>query len=266
MSQAQPQFDALVVGAGFAGMYMLHKLRELGFSVRVFEAGDDVGGTWYWNRYPGRRCDVESVEYCYEFSGELVQEWDWSERYASQPEILDYANHVADRFDLRRDIEFSCYVQSAHFDDSRSRWSLTTATGEQFEARFCIFATGCLSVPIKPHYPGLESFTGEVYYTGEWPHEPIDFSGMRVGVIGTGSSGIQSIPVIAAQAQELTVFQRSANYTVPAHNELLQPALRDAVKADYPAFRERSRARRTESEPPCRRFARGSPGRSGARE
>lgn len=222
-------------------MYMLHKLRQLGFSARVFEAGEDVGGTWYWNRYPGARCDVESVEYCYEFSQELVEQWDWSERYAPQAEILDYANHVADRFDLRRDIEFSRRIRSAHFDEHTSRWTLTTTSGDQYEAQYCIFATGCLSVPIKPDLAGLDDFTGDVYFTGEWPHDPVDFSGKRVGVIGTGSSGIQSIPVIAEQAQELVVFQRSANYTVPARNEPLQSAVLNAVRAEYPAFRQRSR-------------------------
>lgn len=241
MSRAIERFDVLVIGAGFAGMYMLHRLRLAGFSARVFEAGADVGGTWYWNRYPGARCDVESVEYAYEFSPELVQEWDWTERYAAQPEILDYANHVADRFDLRRDIEFECRIESAHYDAEGPHWILTDSTGAQYQGQFCVFATGCLSVPIKPELPGLESFAGEIFYTGEWPHEPVDFSGQRVGVIGTGSSGIQSIPVIAEQAQQLTVFQRSASYTVPARNEPLDPQLRDAVKADYPAFRRRSR-------------------------
>ena len=241
MQKSNPQFDALVVGAGFAGMYMLHKLREIGLSARVLEAGSGVGGTWYWNRYPGARCDVESVEYCYEFSDELVQQWDWSERYASQPEILSYANHVADRFDLRGDIEFDCRIASAHFDEELCRWTLTTTDGRQYQAQYCIFATGCLSAPIKPDIKGLNSFAGAVHHTGEWPHEKIGFSGRHVGVIGTGSSGIQSIPLIAQSAQRLTVFQRSATYTVPAKNEPLEPTMREAVKADYPAFRERSR-------------------------
>lgn len=241
MSALHRQYDVLIVGAGFAGMYMLHRMREAGFRAHALEAGNDVGGTWYWNRYPGARCDVESVEYSYEFSDELVQEWNWTERYAGQPEILAYANHVADRFDLRRDIEFECWVEGAHFDERNGQWTLLTASGERYKTQYCIFATGCLSVPIKPSIPGLDRFTGDILYTGEWPHEPIDFSGRRVGVIGTGSSGIQSIPVIAQQARQLTVFQRSPTYTVPAHNGPLDPVMRDAIKADYKGFRDRSR-------------------------
>lgn len=241
MAKSTQRVDAVIIGAGFAGMYMLYRLRQLGLSVRVFEAGGDVGGTWYWNRYPGARCDIESMEYSYQFSDELQQEWDWTERYATQPEILAYANHVADRYQLRPDIEFNCRVASAVFDEASERWDLTTEHGDELNAQFCIFATGCLSVPLKPHFEGLESFSGDVYYTGRWPHEPIDFSGKRVAVVGTGSSGIQSIPVIAEQAQQLTVFQRSPTYTVPAHNTPLEPAARDRIKANYEDFRTRNK-------------------------
>ncbi|MCC7275637.1 MAG: NAD(P)/FAD-dependent oxidoreductase [Alphaproteobacteria bacterium] len=235
------EFDVVVVGAGFAGLYMLHRVRALGLSVRVLEAGDGVGGTWYWNRYPGARCDVESMQYSYQFSPELQQEWDWTERYAAQPEILRYAEHVADRFDLRRDIDFGTRVTAAVFDDGAGRWMLETDRGERIAATWCVMATGCLSAPNDPPIPGLESFAGPRYHTGRWPHEPVDFTGLRVAVIGTGSSAIQSIPVIARQAAHLYVFQRTANYTVPAHNRPLDPAYRDAVKADYPAMRARAR-------------------------
>jgi cyclohexanone monooxygenase len=219
---AEP-FDAIVVGAGFAGMYMLHRLRGLGLSVRVFEAGGDVGGTWYWNRYPGARCDVESMEYSYQFSDDLQQEWEWSERYAPQPEILRYANHVADRFDLRRDIRFDTRVASAIFDEDADRWAVTTEDGVEASSQFLIMATGCLSSTNIPEFPGIDSFEGRSFHTGRWPHDPVDFTGQRVAVIGTGSSAIQAIPLIAQQADDLTVFQRTANYAVPAHNGPLEP-------------------------------------------
>src|SRR5215469_10193866 len=209
-------FDAVVVGAGFAGMYMLHRLRGMGFSVRVFEAGSGVGGTWYWNRYPGARCDVESMQYSYQFSEELQQEWVWSERYAPQPEILRYANHVADRFDLRRDIQFNTRVHSATFDQVEDRWVLEVGDGERVTGTHCIMATGCLSSANMPEFAGIDTFQGETYHTGHWPHEAVDFSGKRVGVIGTGSSAIQSIPIIAQQAAHLYVFQRTPNHTIPA--------------------------------------------------
>jgi cyclohexanone monooxygenase len=234
------ELDAVVVGAGFAGLYMLHRLRGLGLSVRVFEAGGGVGGTWYWNRYPGARCDIESMEYSYQFSEELQQEWEWKERYAPQAEILEYANHVADRFDLRRDIQFDTRVESAHFDEAASRWSVKTSQGQHVSSQFCIMATGCLSSANMPDFPGLESFRGATYHTGRWPHEGVDFTGKRVGVIGTGSSAIQSIPEIAKQATHLTVFQRTPSYSVPAHNAALSPEEEARVKADYPAFRERN--------------------------
>ena len=210
--------DAVVVGAGFAGLYALHKLRSQGLSVRVFEAAPDVGGTWYFNRYPGARCDVESVDYCYSFSDELQQEWNWSEKYATQSEILDYMNWVADKLDLRRDITFDTRVLSAILDEQALRWTVTTDGGEVVSARFCIMATGALSAAMTPDIPGLDSFAGDIHHTAHWPHEGVDFTGKRVAVIGTGSSGIQSIPIIAEQAQQLYVFQRTPNYSVPAGN------------------------------------------------
>lgn len=235
------QFDAVVVGAGFAGLYALHRLRGLGMKVRVLEAGDGVGGTWFWNRYPGARCDVESLEYSYSFDEALQQEWQWPERFAGQADILRYANHVADRLDLRRDIELNARVSSAVFDDATSTWTVTTACGRQARARFCVMASGNLSLPRVPRFKGLENFKGEWYHTGLWPHEGVDFSGKRVGVIGTGSSGIQAIPVIAAQARHLHVFQRTANYSVPAVNRPLTPEVDQAHKARYPQWREESR-------------------------
>lgn len=233
--------DAVIVGAGFAGMYMLHKLRERGFAARAFERGDGVGGTWYWNRYPGARCDVESMEYSYSFSDELQQEWAWSERYAGQPEILRYANHVADRFGLREHITFETSVVSAHFDEASGLWQVATDGGETLMARFCIMATGCLSTANMPHFDGLDAFAGRTFHTGNWPHEPVDFSGRRVAVIGTGSSAIQSIPVIAEQAAHLTVFQRTPNYSIPAHNRSLTSEEMDRIKAEYASFRAANR-------------------------
>src|ERR1700716_1982692 len=238
-------FDAVVVGAGFAGMYMLHRLRGLGFSARVFEAGSGVGGTWYWNRYPGARCDVESMQYSFSFSEELDQDWSWSEKYAPQPEILSYANHVADRFDLRRHIVFDTRVTAATFDESAKCWLIETDRGDRVTARFCIMAVGCLSAPNRPRFRGIEGFLGAVYHTGERAPQSVDFTGLRVGVIGTGSSAIQSIPIIAQQAAALTVFQRTATWSVPAWNEKLTPEYLQAVKADYPALRAKARARPT---------------------
>jgi cation diffusion facilitator CzcD-associated flavoprotein CzcO len=235
-------FDA-VVGAGFAGMYMLHRLRQKGFSARVLEAGKGVGGTWYWNRYPGARCDVESVQYSYQFSPELEQDWQWSERYATQPEILRYANHVADRFDLRRDIRFETRVIKATFDKASNTWTVETDKGYRIVARFVITAMGCLSSPNTPKIPGLADFKGPTYHTGNWPHEGVDFTGKTVGVIGTGSSAIQSIPIMARQAAHLTVFQRTANYTVPAHNAPLDPAYVARIKATYPEMRRRAKTK-----------------------
>jgi cation diffusion facilitator CzcD-associated flavoprotein CzcO len=234
------EFDVVVVGAGFAGLYMLHRARGIGLRTRVIEAGGDVGGTWYWNRYPGARCDVESLEYSYQFSDELQQEWQWSERYASQPEILAYLDHVAERFDLRRDIQFGTRVEGAAFDEATDRWEISTDNGARISARFLVMATGCLSSANIPAFPGLDTFEGPTYHTGRWPHEAVDFTGQRVGVIGTGSSGIQSIPVIARQARELVVFQRTATYSVPAHNHPLDDEEQRAIKADYAGFRDRN--------------------------
>ncbi len=231
-------YDAVIVGAGFAGLYMLHRLRELGFTARVLERGSGVGGTWFWNRYPGARCDIESMEYSYQFSEDLQQEWEWTERYASQPEILRYINHVADRFDLWDDIQLNTRVRRACYDENQARWQVETDVGESFDSRFCIMATGCLSSANRPDFPGLDSFRGDWHHTGQWPHEGVDFSAKRVAVIGTGSSGIQSIPLIAEQAADLTVFQRTANYSVPAQNKSLHPDFVRSVKSDYRGFRK----------------------------
>ncbi|HMO95218.1 MAG TPA: NAD(P)/FAD-dependent oxidoreductase [Tepidiformaceae bacterium] len=234
MSNQPPrELDALIVGAGFAGLYQLLKLRQAGFTAHVVEAGDGVGGTWYWNRYPGARCDIESLQYQYGFDESLAKEWRWSEKYATQPEILEYINWVADRFDLRRDIQLETRVTAAHFNESTNRWDITTDKGDHFAARFCIMATGCLSAAKVPDIKGLDTFEGEWYHTGAWPHEGVDFTGKTVGVIGTGSSGIQSIPLIAQQAKHLTVFQRTANFSVPAHNGPLDEDYRAQMTANF---------------------------------
>ena len=241
-------FDAAIVGAGFAGLYMLHRLRGIGFSAVVLEQADGVGGTWYWNRYPGARCDIESMQYSFQFDPALEQEWEWTERYAAQPEILRYAEHVADRYDLRRDIRFGARVSAAAFDETTGCWQLRTGTGADdrvcVRARYCIMATGCLSAPNTPRIEGLESFAGPRYHTGAWPHEPVDFRGRRVGVVGTGSSAIQAIPVIAGQAQHLHVFQRTPNYAVPAHNRPLDPDEQAEIKKRYPEIRARAKTTR----------------------
>jgi cation diffusion facilitator CzcD-associated flavoprotein CzcO len=240
-TNSQATHEVIIVGAGFAGMYLLHRLRGLGFSATVLEAGSGVGGTWYWNRYPGARCDVESMQYSYQFSDALQQDWEWSERYAAQPEILRYADHVADRFDLRRDIRFNTRVTSARFDEAQSLWQVATGSGERTSARFCVMATGCLSSPNRPNFEGADTFEGETYHTGLWPHEEVDFTGKRVAVIGTGSSAVQSIPIIARQAEQLSVFQRTPNFAVPAHNHGLDPAYQLTVKKDYATLRARAR-------------------------
>ena len=234
--------DVVIVGAGFAGLYALHRMRGAGFSARVFEAGDGVGGVWFWNRYPGARCDVESMQYSYSFSPELDQEWEWSERFAPQGEILDYANHVADRFDLRRDISFNTRVLRATFDEDAGVWDVETdggkaGTGKRVRARFCIMATGCLSATRVPDLPGLADFAGDCFHTGAWPQTPVDFAGRRVALIGTGSSGIQATPVIAESAAHLTVFQRTPNFIIPARNGRLHPDTVRTWKDDYPARR-----------------------------
>jgi cyclohexanone monooxygenase len=236
--------DVIIIGAGFAGLYMLHRLRGIGMSAVVLERGLGVGGTWYWNRYPGARCDVESLQYSYQFSAELQQDWIWTERYAAQPELLRYANHVAERFDLFRDIRFGLTVTSATFDETTSSWLIATEGGDHLRARYCIMATGCLSVVNRPDIKGAEQFRGELLHTGIWPHHEVEFEGKRVGVIGTGSSAIQSIPIIAQTAAHLTVFQRTPNYVVPAHNAPLDPDTQAAVKADYPALRARAKTTR----------------------
>jgi cyclohexanone monooxygenase len=234
-------FDVVVVGAGFAGMYMLYRLRRLGFSVKVFEQGGDVGGTWYWNRYPGARCDVESMQYSYSFSEELQQQWNWSERYAPQPEILAYARHVADRFDLRPDIAFNTRVDRAVFDENRRDWEVTTSDGRTVRASFVVLATGCLSNARMPEIKGLSDFKGKIYHTGHWPHEGVDFDRQRVGIIGTGSSAIQSVPVIAGQASQLFVFQRTPNFSIPARNAALTDKEREGFRQNYPEIRRFAR-------------------------
>jgi len=234
-------YDVVVVGAGFAGMYMLHRLRGQGLKARVYEQGGDVGGTWYWNRYPGARCDVESMQYSYSFSDELQQEWNWSERYAPQPEILKYANHVADRFNLRGDIQLNTRVDRAVFDEDTNTWAVATSDGKTVTAKFVVLATGCLSNARVPDIRGLKDFRGEVYHTGHWPHESVDFTGLRVGVIGTGSSAIQSVPVIAQQARHLTVFQRTPNFSIPAWNAELTAEEREAFRKNYPEIRRFAR-------------------------
>ena len=238
-SDAQTEFDAIVIGAGFGGMYMLHRLLQQGLSVRLLEQGSDLGGTWFWNRYPGARCDIQSVEYSYQFSEELQQEWVWSEKYATQPEILRYANHVAERFNLRPHMRFNARVEGARYDEQTGRWRVPVvgASAEELTARYVVSATGCLSSANTPDIPGVNDFSGAIYHTGQWPHEGVDFTGKRVAVIGTGSSAIQSIPHIAEQASHLTVFQRTANYSVPAHNRPLTEDEVAEVKGRYGEFR-----------------------------
>ncbi|MBY0511273.1 MAG: NAD(P)/FAD-dependent oxidoreductase [Rhodospirillaceae bacterium] len=230
--------DALIIGAGFSGLYQLHCLRDkLGLPVRVLEAAPAVGGTWYWNRYPGARCDSESHSYCYTFSDDLVQEWEWTERYPAQAEVLRYLNHVADRFDLRRDIQFDTRVTEARYDEAANLWRVTTANGERFAATFLITAVGCLSAANVPDIPGLKDFKGVCHHTSNWPHEDVDFRGKRVGLIGTASTGIQAAPVIAETAAHLTVFQRTANYSVPARNAPLTPEVKRQHKENAAEIR-----------------------------
>jgi cyclohexanone monooxygenase len=238
------QIDVVIVGAGFGGMYMLHRLRGLGLSAIVFEAASGVGGTWYWNRYPGARCDVESMQYSYSFSEELQQEWQWSEVFAGQPEILRYANHVADRLDLRRDMRFETRVTSAVFDEAAHRWTVGTDRGDEVSARYCVMATGCLSAARLPDFPGMDSFKGKTYHTGHWPHEGVDLTGLRVGVVGTGSSAIQAIPVIATQAAHVTVFQRTPNFSIPSRNRPMPGEYAQSWKDVYPAKRAEARMTR----------------------
>ncbi len=240
-SKSGLELDAVVVGAGFSGLYMLHRLRELGLSTRVYEAADGVGGTWYWNRYPGARCDSESHYYNYSFSDEIQKEWEWTCRYPEQPEILRYLNFVADKLDLRRDIKFNTRVTAAVLNEQTNRWDIDTDAGERVSATFLITAVGCLSAAQMPDIKGLETFQGKWYHTGKWPHEGVDFTGKRVGIIGTGSTAIQAIPVIAAQADHLTVFQRTANFTVPAKDHPLTAEAHRNAKANYAQMRQKMR-------------------------
>jgi cyclohexanone monooxygenase len=233
--------DVAVVGAGFGGMYMIHRARGLGLAVRAFELADDVGGTWWWNRYPGARCDIESLEYSYSFDEALQHEWRWTERYATQPEILAYARHVADRFDLRRDIRFRTQVTGARWDEAACEWIVETDPVGRTRARFMVLATGPLSSTNLPGFPGVDSFEGRTFHTGRWPHEPPSFAGRRVAVIGTGSSAVQMVPIVAREAAALTVFQRTAAYCVPARNGPIDPAHEARVRADYAGFRARNR-------------------------
>ncbi len=232
------KFDAVIVGAGFSGLYMLLKLRQAGLSTRLYEAGDGIGGTWFWNRYPGARCDVPSLQYSYAFDNELQQEWNWPERYSAQKDILRYIKHVAERFDLMKDIQLSTRVTGARYDDKKEAWTLNMGA-EKVESRFCIMATGCLSSTNSPSFTGLDTYKGETYHTGRWPKSEVDFSGKRVGIIGTGSSAIQSIPEIAKEAEHLYVFQRTPSFSVPAENHVIDATLDHEIKANYKEHRKK---------------------------
>ena len=246
MNQATEEFDAVVIGAGFAGLYMLHRLRGLGLRCRLLEAGSGVGGAWYWNRYPGARCDSESYFYCYSFSPEILQEWTWSERFPGQPEIERYLNFVADRLDLRADMRFDSRVTAAAYDEQTLRWTVETAAGDRMTARYLVTAIGGLTTTASnlPAIPGIEDFRGEVHHSGHWPREGVDLAGKRVGVIGTGSTGIQAIPVIAEQAAALTVFQRTPAFIMPARNAPLSAQEVEEIKANYAEIWRKARAHR----------------------
>ena len=233
--------DVVVVGAGFSGLYLLYRLRKAGFSTRVFERGGDVGGTWYWNRYPGARCDVERLKYSYSFDEQLQQDWHWPEKFSAQPDILAYANYVADRFNLKKDIEFNIEVKASWFDENLKTWKITTNTGEEINAQYFIMATGCISTTQIPNIKGLSDYVGNTFHTGDWPHEEVDFSGQSIAVIGTGSSGIQSIPVLAKQAKKLTVFQRTPNYSIPSQNEPMTKKYERSWKDVYSERRKEMR-------------------------
>ena len=236
--QRETTVDAVIVGAGFSGLYLLHRFRKLGLTTRVLERGGGVGGTWYWNRYPGARCDVESMQYSYSFDAELQQEWHWPEKFSAQPDILAYANHVADRFDLRKEIDFDVEVKAAHFNETTRRWRIETDKKDKITAQFFVMATGCISTAQTPNIEGLDNYQGNTYHTGNWPHEKIDFTGQRIAVIGTGSSGIQAIPVLAEEAAHVTVFQRTPN---PSQNEPMTSDYEASWKEKYPTLREEMR-------------------------
>jgi cation diffusion facilitator CzcD-associated flavoprotein CzcO len=231
------KYDVVIVGAGVSGLFMFHKLRNMGLSVLVIEKSDELGGTWNWNRYPGARCDIPSLEYSYQFDEDLQQEWNWSEKYSAGPEILEYLNHVADRFDLKKDINFEEEVVEAKFNEANSQWSIKTSK-QEYQTKFCIFATGCLSVPNKPEIEGLESFEGELLHTATWPRDEVDFTGKNVAIIGTGSSSIQTIPEIAKDVNNLYVFQRTPNYSIPSNNGPMDTETEAKVKERYAEFRK----------------------------
>jgi len=237
--QGSTKFDIVIVGAGFAGLFALYYFRERGFSVKGFDEGGDVGGTWYWNRYPGARVDNESMEYSFSFSDEVEQQWSWTERYASQPELLRYFDYVANKFDLRKDIQFDTRVVSIVWDEAKDRWQIKTDRGNTVRAHFCVLATGLLSSPKRLEFRGMDAFKGDRYATARWPHTPVDFSGQRVGIIGTGSSGVQAIPHLAEQASHLTVFQRTPSYAIPSCNRLMDPDFQQLVKSRYAEVRRR---------------------------
>ena len=240
MNQHNEELDVIIVGAGFSGLYMLYKMRKMNLKALIIERASDAGGTWFWNRYPGARCDIESIEYSYSFSDELQQEWNWSNRYSDQSEILEYINYVVKKFNLKENIVFNTSVKSATFDENLKNWILETDS-KSYSSKFCVMATGTLSSIKQPNFDGLENFKGDWYVTGEWPHEKIDFTSKKVAIIGTGSSAVQSIPVIAEEAKNLTVFQRSPNYTIPANNRPLTEKELSNAKSNYDQIREKAK-------------------------
>ncbi len=240
MNQHNDELDVIIVGAGFSGLYMLYKMRKMNLKALIIERASDAGGTWFWNRYPGARCDIESIEYSYSFSDELQQEWNWSNRYSDQSEILEYINYVVKKFNLKENIVFNTSVKSATFDENLKNWILETDS-KSYSSKFCVMATGTLSSIKQPNFDGLENFKGDWYVTGEWPHEKLDFTSKKVAIIGTGSSAVQSIPVIAEEAKNLTVFQRSPNYTIPANNRPLTEKELSNAKSSYDQIREKAK-------------------------
>ena len=240
MNQNNEELDVIIVGAGFSGLYMLYKMRKMNLKALIIERASDAGGTWFWNRYPGARCDIESIEYSYSFSDELQQEWNWSNRYSDQSEILEYINYVVKKFNLKENIVFNTSVKSATFDENLKNWIVETDS-KSYSSKFCVMATGTLSSIKQPNFDGLENFKGDWYVTGEWPHEKLDFTSKKVAIIGTGSSAVQSIPVIAEEAKNLTVFQRSPNYTIPANNRPLTEKELSNAKSSYDQIREKAK-------------------------